>query len=531
MKLKQVYQFHRKASIIIAIPVLLWALSGFMHPIMSTIRPQVATQFIGSNAIDGKAIKTSLAQALILNNISSFKNLRFVKIEEYWFYQIQLVESENLIYLSVLNGKKLIDGDQLYAQYLARIFLEGGAKMGKSQPLNTPVSENAEAIIDCCEVTTTAVLNSKSGAKIKSISPLKNFDDEYRSINKLLPVYKIAFDRKDSIKIFVETSQDRFAFAVDHKRALFSKFFTLLHNWEWLNFLGNGRLLIELFFVGLAFLASCFGIYLFFSTQSKRVKENDLVRTRRNHRYSAITIALFTLMFSFSGFYHALGKFEKDTRDQFYSKATFQTNDINLNFDSIQNLIQKPIANLSLVKIKEDIYYQITLKSQKPFGKTKPNDLMKEMNVPRPVIEYVNAKDFSILEAGDKSYAHYLSNTFSGQSEESIVSDTLITKFAGEYGFVNKRLPVWRVSYSTNEHDTYYVETSSGKLAATINDVTLREATSFNFLHKHHFMDFAGKEVRDFSTMFWAMAQIILVVIGLILVYKTNKIRNQNAKK
>ena len=236
-------------------------------------------------------------------------------------------------------------------------------------------------------------------------------------------------------------------------------------------------------------------------------------------------------MFSFSGFYHALGKFEKDTRDQFYSKATFQTNDINLNFDSIQNLIQKPIANLSLVKIKEDIYYQITLKSQKPFGKTKPNDLMKEMNVPRPVIEYVNAKDFSILEAGDKSYAHYLSNTFSGQSEESIVSDTLITKFAGEYGFVNKRLPVWRVSYSTNEHDTYYVETSSGKLAARINDVTLREATSFNFLHKHHFMDFAGKEVRDFSTMFWAMAQIILVVIGLILVYKTNKIRNQNAKK
>ncbi len=525
MKIKQLYKWHRKVSLIIALPVLIWAISGFMHPIMSTIRPQIATQFISANAIEVKAIQTSLSKALTLNKITAFKNFRIVKIADNWFYQIQLIDPDELVYLSTINGIKLINGDQIYAQYLARYFLEGAQKEISPPLLELSGNENTQHTKDCCELTTIAVLNSKSAVKIKAIKHIKSFDNEYRSINKVLPVYKIAFDRKDSISIFVETSQDRFAFAIDHKRALFSKFFTLLHTWEWLNFLGNGRLLIELFFVGLTFVTSCIGIYLFFSTTSRRVKTNDLIRSKRNHRYSALSIAVFTLMFSFSGFYHAFGKFDPDTRNHYFSKATYQTSEIDLNFDSIQNLIKSPITNLSLVKIKDNNYYQITIKNQKQSGRPKPKDLMKELNVPRPMMTYVNVKDFSILAEGDKYYAHYLANTFSGLSEELISSDTLITKFAGEYGFVNKRLPVWKVCYATNQHEKYYVETSSGKLAAKIDDGTLREANSFNFLHKHHFMDFAGKEIRDFSTMFWAMAQIILVTIGLILVYKSSKIR------
>jgi hypothetical protein len=39
---KKIYQWHRTTSLIIAIPVILWAASGFMHPIMTTIRPKVA---------------------------------------------------------------------------------------------------------------------------------------------------------------------------------------------------------------------------------------------------------------------------------------------------------------------------------------------------------------------------------------------------------------------------------------------------------------------------------------------------------
>jgi hypothetical protein len=49
------------------------------------------------------------------------------------------------------------------------------------------------------------------------------------------------------------------------------------------------------------------------------------------------------------------------------------------------------------------------------------------------------------------------------------------------------------------------------------------EGYSFAFLHKHHFMDFAGKEARDISTMFWAASQLAVIIIGLILWRKSRK--------
>ncbi len=67
------------------------------------------------------------------------------------------------------------------------------------------------------------------------------------------------------------------------------------------------------------------------------------------------------------------------------------------------------------------------------------------------------------------------------------------------------------------------METSTGRLAAKVNDNDLVEGYSFSLLHKHHFMDFAGKTWRDFSTMFWAMAQIAMVVVGLVLYFKMKK--------
>ena len=148
---------------------------------------------------------------------------------------------------------------------------------------------------------------------------------------------------------------------------------------------------------------------------------------------------------------------------------------------------------------------------------------MKEMKVPRPQIAYVNTSNYTLLKDGDQKYAHYLANTFSGNSDKDVISDSVITKFEGEYGFVNKRLPVWKVAYAKNNNERYYVETTSGKLSVKVDDTDIFEGLSFSFLHKHHFMDFAGKEWRDFSTMFWAMAQIMVVVVGFTLYFKSRK--------
>jgi hypothetical protein len=123
---KKIYQLHRRLSIIIAIPVLLWAISGFMHPIMTNIRPAIATQGIPPVAIDSSRIRFPLVEALHKHHLDSFSNFRLVHIDTNWFYQVQPVAGTP-VYLSCTNGNVLTAGDWLYAQYLARQFLEGAA--------------------------------------------------------------------------------------------------------------------------------------------------------------------------------------------------------------------------------------------------------------------------------------------------------------------------------------------------------------------------------------------------------------------
>jgi hypothetical protein len=523
---KNIYKWHRIISIVIAIPVFLWAASGFMHPIMSSFRPKVATQFMPAKAIDSSSEKITLEKALSINKIDSFKNVRLIHIDTNWFYQVQLIGKNELVYLSLKNGKLLQKGDWIYAQYLARYFLEGAAKKDSSKQDATATAPIVETpVADCCDAATACVLKPKRGAIVTDEHLLSSFDDEYKNINRLLPVYRVDFKREDGIRVYVETSQDRFAFAVDNKRALFSRIFVVIHTWEWISFLGVGRIYVELLLVGLAFITSIMGLYIFFTTKSKKVKGNELVAARRKHRYTSASISLFTLMFSLSGFYQATTKFDKDIRDQFFDKSVCQTANTHLNINSIKQVVKKPITNISYVTMGHNQYYQVSI--QKDFGsKTgdkKPKDLMKEMKVPKPQIAYINTSNFELLKDGDKKYAHYLANTFSGNSEKEVTADSLIVKFEGEYGFVNKRLPVWKVAYAKNQNERFYIETTSGKLSVRVDDHDYNSTMIFNFLHKHHFMDFAGKEWRDFSTMFWAMAQIMLIVVGFVLFFKSRK--------
>jgi len=125
---KNIYRWHRNFSLIIAIPVLLWALSGFMHPLMTTIKPNVSTQFLNPAIIDSAAVSLSLNQVLEQNKIQEFHNFRLIVVDTNWFYQVQRTANEVPIYFSATTGKKWQNGDQLYAQYLAKQFLEGQNK-------------------------------------------------------------------------------------------------------------------------------------------------------------------------------------------------------------------------------------------------------------------------------------------------------------------------------------------------------------------------------------------------------------------
>ena len=497
---KKIYKVHRTLSIIIAIPVLLWALSGFMHPLMTNIRPQLATQSLPPIVIDSAHIKTDLATALQQNRIDSINSFRLVHIDTTWFYQVQLPQKPEPVYLSAVNGKELTAGNWLYAQYLARQFLEGPLSPDSSAAPPVATSD-AGTLHDCCDAATSCVLNGSKGSKVTDASMLTAFDKEYKSINRLLPVYKVGFERSDGIRIYVETTQDRFAFAMDNKRAAFDTVFRLLHTWDWLDVLGKGKLALLFLLTSLAFITSVMGIYLFFATKSKKVNGNGLVKTRRWHRYTAIVAALFTLMWTFSGAYHTLSKFEDDTRDRYFVSNRFASAALHLPLDSLIQIVKAPLTNISMVKIDTASYWQVYTKGEAG-------------------IQYVNTRDLFLLSEGDAKYAVFLAGRFSANPALSVRTVTPVTKFTDEYNFTDKRLPVWRVAYDTRGHERYYVETKTGRLSVRVDDADLREGYSFALFHKHHFMDWGGKGLRDFSTMLWALVQVLMVTVGLILYFK-----------
>jgi hypothetical protein len=89
-----------------------------------------------------------------------------------------------------------------------------------------------------------------------------------------------------------------------------------------------------------------------------------------------------------------------------------------------------------------------------------------------------------------------------------------------EYGFVNKRLPVVKLKYNSEEETTYYIETSTSRLASVANNSIRREGYSFAIFHKFLFMEWAGKNIRDFATVISVLGVLIVSLLGLILFIK-----------
>jgi hypothetical protein len=273
----------------------------------------------------------------------------------------------------------------------------------------------------------------------------------------------------------------------------------------------------------LSLVTSVLGIYIFFITKTKKANGHTLLKTRRYHRYTAITGALFTLAWSFSGAWHALEKFRTDDRNAFYVSNQFPAN-INFDFARLQQVVKKPVSNISLVKMDEETYWRvITMPDNKPHTSHAPMQSMKGMVVPVPAVTFVHAGDYSVLPNGEEKYAAWLATQFSQLPANDIQSVTAVTKFNDEYNFTDKRLPVWKVSYANANADRYFVETATGKLSVRVNDSELREGYTFALLHKHHFMDWGGKMARDGSTMVWAFFQIVMITVGLMLWWRARR--------
>lgn len=461
------YKWHRILGLTALIPVMMWTLSGLSHPFMSNwFRPVIALEVY--KPVPAKTKRAlSVQQVLAQNNISNLINFGQVSFNKDTYYQVLGTDSV-YNYYSANTGKILPGGDKLYATYLARYFTQD------------------------------------STSKIKSISLQKTFDGQYQPINHLLPVWKVAFDRPDGMDVYIETGQSRMGTFNNHTRKAMLTVFEQLHTWDFLAAIGGNQfrnvvmliVMVAMFFS----LLSGLTIYGLFwkkfktATQNRKAdKRKDTRFVHRFHRQLGLIVSFVMLTFVISGAFHLIVKLHNDGPAQ--KAYAQQINSKDLAFSNLAlPVADSLVKNVNVVKFNDSTYYQLS-------------DTRKN-------VSYFNTLTGAELADGDMQYAGYLSRFYHTGAAQAKGKTTIsqIRQFDNEYGFINKRLPVQKVSYPNGEN--WYIETTTSQLATKVAGIDRAEGLSFIFLHKYFGMSWAGKNARDIVSMLAALGVLVVSLFG-----------------
>jgi hypothetical protein len=321
-----------------------------------------------------------------------------------------------------------------------------------------------------------------------------------------LPVWKISFDRPDGMDIYVETSQSRLGTFNNNTRKAFLWIFRQFHNWQFLaDAVGEKFRICVLLIVITLMLASLISgitVYGLFWNRFKQIQQKrkangneDKRFIHRFHRQLGLIVSLVMCTFVVSGGFHLWVKLRNLHADikpfaQMIQRTQLQQSNLQL------DIPDSSIKRISLIRFNNKAYYQV-------------------LNIHKEML-YYDALDGKQLSNGDRNFALYLSSYYWGSSitvkSPNQIKTEPIKQFTTEYGFINKRLPVVKVSYFNQED--WYIETSSAKLATKVAGLDRTEGFSFIFLHKYFGMTWAGKNIRDIVSMLAAAGVLVVSLFG-----------------
>ena len=75
---RHAYRWHRITGVIAALPILLWTVSGCLHPVMNSFRPNVQNQYLPPAAIDTSKVRLSLPEALVGHGLDRLQKFPLV---------------------------------------------------------------------------------------------------------------------------------------------------------------------------------------------------------------------------------------------------------------------------------------------------------------------------------------------------------------------------------------------------------------------------------------------------------------------
>ena len=469
-------RLHKTLFWLVSAALLIFALSGMLHPIMTWTGPKAVKFFPPQGVFDSQQMH-NIPLVLSEHDIDQALLVKVIPSEQTPLLQVTEHEYQPRRYFSLVNQREIIGHDEQQASWLASYY------------------------------------SGLPREDILSIEFQTEFDEAYSWVNRLLPVYKVRFKGDEGLVLYVYTETNALASIVDHQKVFFQTWFKWLHTWNGLDNIDFVRVAIITVLVLSLLVMALTGGYLLFRLPKRKIRD----ASRRWHRYIAHVLWIPLVLFTTSGLYHLFQNTLVEPEQGMRLGKVLQLDSASLRSLDLAVYEGKPLNAVSLIHTDAlgfalRLSYPIGVHekdvSQQDRFKGKPTEL-------KAIYLGHSHSQKQVLDFRDEDYVREVAAQYMELSEQRIHSIDQVHRFGPEYDFRNKRLPVWRVDFDTPNHDTLFIDPATGMLVDRISDISRYERYSFSFLHKFNFLTpFMGRQQRDLVIVCLLVGFIVLMIFG-----------------
>lgn len=201
-----VHRYHRQLGLIISALMLTFTISGAFHLYISLYNLKKNSNDY-QQLVNVKELKLSNLNLPVAD--SSILRIGLAKFNNKTYYQI-LTNKKEVRYIDAATGEELGDGDADYARYLAAYYQDfRNRKIEESGKLSNTVT----------------------------VTPVKQFTNDYGFINKRLPVEQVSYPNDGDW--YIETTSAKLATKVDGTDRAEGLTFIFLHKFFWMTWAGK----------------------------------------------------------------------------------------------------------------------------------------------------------------------------------------------------------------------------------------------------------------------------------------------------
>tara|TARA_R110001592_G_scaffold109959_1_gene306016 strand:- start:1512 stop:2882 length:1371 start_codon:yes stop_codon:yes gene_type:complete len=357
---------------------------------------------------------------------------------------------------------------------------------------------------------------------------ITSFSAEYPFINRYLPVWRVQFNGHDTVA-FIEPRGLRLSALSDPWKTWFSATFSRLHSWSfWSHEPSRDIAMAIVLSLGLAVVVT--GIFRLFRRKtvvgSKALNSSNPTElsaphaARRWHRRLGWFVALGAIASMSSGMFHVLAINK--------SQPSFNAKPERVAFSAGQLRTLPPVLgvmgerSLAVASANGPLWMSYAVdrghgaKSQHSGHDKEHAEHQHHAATPNLAISLQRAENAQPV-AIERYVQELAAGVLAQHLGASIESQQAVTGFTAEYGFVQKRLPVYQLQLDTPDHIAIYIDPIDAVVSSVVTDLARVEGYSFAYIHKAMWLDGLGKDARDGILGLQALGVFVMACLGLLL--------------